>query len=171
VRRFVRILGLGLLGSVLIGGPVNAGKPTTERIQIDETFVDDFLTEACGAEVTAHVTGHVTFRVFNDAAGNPVRELNNYAVRNTWTSESGSLRANDVGVDRITFLPDGSLLQVVIGNVQSISIPGQGRVYADVGQTTVHITFDANGDPIFTVLEQHGQHEGDQLEVLCSVLG
>ena len=171
MRRFVRILGLGLLGSVLIGGPVNAGKPTTERIQIDETFVDDFLTEACGAEVTAHVTGHVTFRVFNDAAGNPVRELNNYAVRNTWTSESGSLRANDVGVDRITFLPDGSLLQVVIGNVQSISIPGQGRVYADVGQTTVHITFDANGDPIFTVLEQHGQHEGDQLEVLCSVLG
>ena len=171
MRRLVRILGLGLLGSVLIGGPVNAGAPTTERIPIDETFVDDFLTEACGAEVTAHVTGHVTFRVFTNAAGDPVRELNNYAVHNAWSSANGSLRANDVGVDRITYLPDGSLLQVVIGNVQSISIPGQGRVYADVGQTTVHITFDANGDPIFTVLEQHGQHEGDQLEALCSVLG
>jgi len=55
--------------------------------------------------------------------------------------------------------------------VQSINIPGQGRVYADVGQVTIHITFDANGDPLFEVLQQHGQHEGDQLEVLCSVLG
>ena len=171
MRRFVRILGLGLLGSVLIGGPVNAGKPITERIQVDETFVDDFLTEACGAEVTAHVTGHVIVRLFTDADGNPVREVNNYGLRNVWTSANGSLRANDVGVDRVTYLPDGSLLQVVIGNVQSISIPGQGRVYADVGQTTIHITFDANGDPIFTVLDEHGQHEGDQLEALCSVLG
>ncbi len=171
MRRFVRILGLGLLGAMLVGAPVNAAKPVMERVPIDDLFVDEFLSEACGAEVTARFTGHITFRVFNDAAGNPVRELNNYAIGGSFTSENGSLRFRDVGVDRVTYLADGSLIQVVIGNVRSINIPGQGRVYADVGQTTIHITFDANGDPIFEVISQHGQHEGDELAALCSVLG
>ena len=62
-------------------------------------------------------------------------------------------------------------IQVIVGNVQSIEIPGQGRVYADVGQITLLITFDENGDPIFELTSQHGQHDGDQLEALCSVLG
>lgn len=171
MRRFVRILGLGLLGAMLVGAPVNAGKPVMERVPIDDTFVDEFLSEECGAEVTAQFTGHITFRVFNDANGNPVRELNNYAIGGTYRSVNGSVRFRDVGVDRVTYLADGSLIQVVIGNVRSFSIPGQGRVYSDVGQSTFHITFDANGDPIFELISQHGQHDESDVEALCSVLG
>jgi hypothetical protein len=44
-------------------------------------------------------------------------------------------------------------------------------VYADVGQITLLITFDENGDPIFELTSQHGQHDDGQLEALCSVLG
>lgn len=77
----------------------------------------------------------------------------------------------DVGVDRVEYLADGSIIQVIIGNVQSIQIPGHGRVYADVGQITLHVTFDENGDPIFELTSERGQHEGDQLEAICSVLG
>jgi hypothetical protein len=142
-----------------------------ERIPVDDLFVDDFLSGACGAEVTVHFTGHVTFRVFTDADGNPVRELNNYALGGTYESANGSIHVRDVGVDRITYLPDGSLIQVVIGNVRSFSIPGEGRVYADVGRSVLEITFDANGDPIFTLISQAGQHDEDALEALCSVLG
>ena len=171
MRRSVRVLGLGLLAVLLIAAPVNAGKPQMERIPVDDLFVDDFLSEVCGAEVTVHFTGHVTFRVFTDADGNPVREVNNYALGGTYSSANGSLRVRDVGVDRITYLPDGSLIQIIIGNVRSFSIPGQGRVYADVGRTVLQITFDANGDPIFTVISQQGQHDDDNLEALCSVLG
>src|SRR6188474_3095722 len=70
VRLSLRVLGLGLLAALLIAAPVNAGKPQMERIPVDDLFVDDFLSDACGAEVTVHFTGHVTFRVFTDADGN-----------------------------------------------------------------------------------------------------
>ena len=172
MRRLARILALGVVSAMLIGAPVNAaGKPVMERIAVDDTFVDEFLSEACGVEVTTHVGGHVILRQFLDADGNAVREVNNYALSETFESANGRIRVVDVGVDRVTYLADGSIIQVVIGNVQSIQIPGQGRVYSDVGQITLHITFDENGDPIFELTSQHGQHDDDQLEAICSILG
>jgi hypothetical protein len=86
-------------------------------------------------------------------------------------SEFGELRTVDVGADRVTFHADGSITTSVIGNVQSIQLPGQGRVYADVGITTLHITFpDPEGDPVVEVLHQAGQHEDDQVAVICEAL-
>ena len=65
----------------------------------------------------------------------------------------------DVGVDRVTYNADGSITQAIIGNVQSSILPGQGRVYADVGQTTLMITFpDPEGDPVVELVRQVGQH-------------
>ncbi len=171
MRRSLRVLGLGLLTAMLVAAPANAGKPEMERLPIDEVFVDEFLSEACGAEVTAHFTGHIIFRLFEDAEGNPVRELHTFDTGGTFTSVNGSVTFKDVGADRITYLSDGSLIQVVIGNVRSFSIPGQGRVYADVGRSTFHITFDASGDPIFTFISNSGQHDDSDVEALCSVLG
>jgi hypothetical protein len=171
MRRIAHVVGLAVLGTLLVAAPVSAGKPQIERVNVDDTFVDEFLSEACGTEVTFHATGHITFRLFADAAGNPIRELNNYALTAVYSSENGAVRAKDVGVDRITYLPDGSLLQFIIGNVQSFSIPGQGRVYQDVGRTMVVITFDADGVPSFEATPLGGQHDPDQVGALCSVLG
>jgi len=167
MRRIVRAIGLGLLGAVLVVAPVSAGKPESERVAIDEVFVDDELSAACGVTVNAHVVGHITFRLFSDADGNPVRELNNYATRIQWWSVNGEIHAQDVGADRATYLDDGSLVVIIIGSVQSFSIPGEGRVYSDVGRSMLVI--DANGDATFTPLG--GQHDADQLAALCSVLG
>jgi hypothetical protein len=171
MRRIARVVGLAVLGTLLVAAPVSAGKPQMDQLNVDDLFVDTFLSEACGAEVTVHVTGHITFRLFTDRAGNPTRELNNYALAEVYSSENGVVRAKDVGVDRITYLPDGSLLRFIIGNVQSFSIPGQGRVYQDVGRTMVVITFDANGVPSFEATPLGGQHDPDQTGALCSVLG
>jgi hypothetical protein len=171
MRRLVHILGLGLLAAIVVAAPVSAGKPEIERVPIDDLFVDEFLSEVCGAEVTVHFTGHVIFRVFMDADGNPVRELHTFALGGTYESANGTVHVRDVGADRIAFLQDGSLIQVVIGNVRSFNIPGQGRVYADVGRSTIHITFDANGDPTFTLISEQGQHDDSDLDALCSVLG
>ena len=169
--RIVRILGLGLLGAMLVAAPVSAAQPVIDRQSVDDTFVDEFLTEACGVEVTAHITGHVTFRVFLDANGDPARELNNYGIAVTFESENGIVRAVDTGADRITHLPDGSLVLTIIGNARSINIPGQGRVHFNVGTTTLLITFDANGDASVELLSQHGQHDETETEAICSVLG
>lgn len=170
MRRIVRVIGLGLLCAVLVAAPVIAGKPQMEKVPVNALFVDEFLTEACGVEVTTQVTGHFIFRLFTNAAGDPVREVNNYALNVRFSSVNGTIRAQDVGADRITYLDDGTLIQVIIGNVQSISIPGQGRVYADVGRTMVVITVDENGDPSFDVTPLGGQHDEDQLSVICGFL-
>lgn len=167
MRRITRAFGLSLLGVALVAGPVWAGQPQREFVPIDELFVDKFLSDECGVEVNAHVTGHIIFRLFTDADGNPIRELNNYANQIRWWSENGEIRAQDVGADRATYLDDGSLIVIIIGSVQSFSIPGQGRVYADVGRTMLEI--DAGGNVTATPLG--GQHDADQVGAICGVLG
>lgn len=167
VRAIVRVVVMGVLGAVLVVAPVSAGTPEMERIPVDDTFVDLELSAACGVEVTAHVTGHVIFRAFTDEAGTPVREVNNYALRVYWWSENGTIRAQDVGADRVTYFDDGSVLLIIIGSVQSFSIPGEGRVYSDVGRVMIEIDADGNE----TVTPLGGQHDSDQLDAICGVLG
>jgi hypothetical protein len=134
-------------------------------------FVDAFLSDACGVEVTVHETGHFIGRTFIDANGDLARAVNNFALTVSWSSVNGTIEAKDVGADLITFPDDGSIIRLVIGSVQSISIPGQGRVYQEVGRTLVVITFDANGVPTFDVTPLGGQHDSNQLDVICGVLG
>lgn len=78
----------------------------------------------------------------------------------------------DVGVDRVTFHEDGSITIKTVGNVASLQIPGQGRVYADVGQTTVRLSFpDPEGEPEVEVLKVAGQHsEAFPTAVVCAAL-
>lgn len=172
MRRIARVLGLGLLGVVLAAAPANAaGKPVMERIVVDETFVDAFLSTECGTPVTVVVSGHFMTRSWFGADGNPVRELNNYALTVTWSSANGSITAKDVGADRATFL-NGNIVVIIIGNVTSISIPGQGRIYSDVGRAQFEITFGAPGqEPTFEYTPLSGQHDDNQVEAICSVLG
>ncbi len=67
---------------------------------------------------------------------------------------------------------DGSITQFVIGNAQSINVPGRGRVWFNTGVSVFEITFDGAGNPQFEFILEHGQHsEADQLEVLCELLG
>jgi hypothetical protein len=168
VRRIVRVIGMGVLGAILVAAPVSAGQPQMEREDFDDVFVDEFLSEACGVEVTAHVTGHIIVRIFTDADGNPAREVDNYATRVSWSSENGAIHAVDVGADRVTYFEDGSVLVFIIGSVQSFSIPGQGRVYADVGRTMLE--FDADGN-LVAATPLGGQHDPDQIAAICGILG
>ncbi len=169
MRRVFVLASAGLLLVAVVAAPVNAAKPQMERVEVsDIAFDDEFLTEACGFPVKFDVTGHITFRAFLDAAGNPVREVNNYALAARYYSDSGSVRVRDVGVDRVTYT-DGGLINVIVGNVQSIQIPGQGRVYSDVGQITIQFTF-TEGEPIVEVIGSAGQHDDNSSAVLCGAL-
>jgi hypothetical protein len=169
MRRPVRALALAALATLLLAAPTAAAKPEMDHVQVDDVFVDGFLSEMCGTEITAHVTGHITFRAFVDGDV-VVRELNNYALSAVYESAHGSVRVKDVGVDRVRYLADGSIVNVIVGNVQSIQVPGQGRVYSDVGQATIHITFDENGEGTVEVLSSAGQHDEDQVGPLCDAL-
>jgi hypothetical protein len=97
-----------------------------ERVPIDDVGVhDDFLSDACGFDVWFDGSGHITFRLVSDADGNPLREVNNYAVRVGYSSEFGSLSTVDVGPDRVTYEADGSITVFTTGNIQSLTAPGE----------------------------------------------
>ena len=168
----IRAILMAGVACLLAVSPVAAAKPQMERVDIDDHAVDEFLTGVCGYEIFADVTGHIIFRLFTDDEGNPVRELNNFGVKLRLSSAWGSLKLVDVGVDRVTFNEDGSITQVIVGNVQSIQLPGQGRVYSDVGQTTLLVTFpDPEGPPVVELIRQAGQHSDiDHVDVICEAL-
>jgi hypothetical protein len=170
MRRVLRIAAAACLLTVTLATPTAAAKPEMEKVPIDDVHVlDPFLTDVCGFDVFVDAHGHITFRLFLDD-GVPQRELDNFAIRLTYSSAWGSVGTVDVGADRVTFLDDGSVLRVVIGNVQSLVAKGEGRVFSDVGQMTFLITFDEEGNPITELVGSHGQHDGDIVPVICALL-
>ena len=63
---------LGALLTVALGAAAAAAQaPTKETTIIDETFEDEFLTEACGVAVTTTATGKITFFTFPDRPVGP----------------------------------------------------------------------------------------------------
>lgn len=171
--RRVRVMVLTVLASLLVTSPIAAAPPLMEHVQIRDIGIqDEFLSEACGFDIWVDAIGVVTFRLWLDSEDNPTREVNNFGLRVRYYSEGGSIRTQDVGADRVTYHPDGSVTLTVIGNVQSIQVPGEGRVYANVGRVTFHFTFpDPEGDPVVEVLSVAGQHSDiDQLDLICELL-
>jgi len=96
--------------------PAQAAAPTIERIPIDDTFYDGFLSAECGVDVTTTVHGFRIQREFVDGAGNLV-SLATINVTGTSTSEFGSVRIKDVGADQVKVAPDGTVTLSITGQV------------------------------------------------------
>jgi hypothetical protein len=160
-----------LLGAVFVA-PAAAVRPVMERVPVADNFLDEGLTELCGFDVWVTGTGHITFRLMTDNDGNPVREVNNFAILVTYSSEFGSVSTVDVGPDRVTYNDDGSLDIFITGNPQSLTAPGEGRVWANSGWIHIRLTFDENGDATVEFIDSAGlKTEGEQAPILCELLG
>jgi hypothetical protein len=96
-------------------GPANAGKPTVEVIEVDETFADEFLTEECGVDVTTHVVGRVRLRDFDRTKGTIT--VNNVNLTLTATAGDNTARFRDVGSDHVRITPDGQMILSITGQV------------------------------------------------------
>jgi hypothetical protein len=116
-----RRVGAVLVGVFLLAGLVWAAvaagaAPTIERITVDETFTDEFLTEECGVPVTGTALGHVTIRTFS-GEGTGVAQVNNISIGITVTAGGNSFRFRDVGADVVQIKPDGTLVLLITGQV------------------------------------------------------
>ena len=109
------LAGMLVLGALLAPGAF-AGKPTIERFAIDETFADDFLTEACGVPVTTRALGHVIVRTFPGGGTGPA-ELRTINLGLTATAGGNTIRFRDVGADLVRIEPDGTAILMIIGQV------------------------------------------------------
>ena len=93
-----------------------AEKPTIERIDIDESSDDVFLTAECGVPVTTRAHGHVIFRTF-EGRGTGAAELTTIDLAFTAMSGDNTYRFRDVGADLTRVEPDGTAILMIIGQV------------------------------------------------------
>jgi hypothetical protein len=105
-----------VLVGALIPGVASGAPPTFERIPVDDTFADEFLTDACGVPVTTTVRGHIIVRTFS-GEGTGVAELTTISLSFTATAGERTFRFRDVGADLVRIEPDGTAVLSIIGQV------------------------------------------------------
>jgi hypothetical protein len=93
-----------------------AAKPTFQRINIDETAPDEFLTEACGVAVTTRARGHIIVRTFGGGKTG-VAEVTTINVALAATAGGNTYRFRDVGADVTRIEPDGTMILMIIGQL------------------------------------------------------
>jgi len=143
----------------------SAAKPDFTFIPVDVTFERG---ECDGFTVIERVEGLLKFSTHFDQDGNIVMDIVRFIRgRHTFTnSETGTaLFSPDVGIDKTTINKDGSTILAVMGFETRIVIPGEGIVYARIGNIVVNLN---TGEVVF----EAGQYDdlADLLPALCSAL-
>jgi hypothetical protein len=98
--------------AALVPASAAAAPPTIVRDEIDDTFVDELLSEACGVQANVHVTGFTISRIREDGG---VLEVFTANVTAVVTSEFGSFTAKDVGSESARISPDGQVIVSISG--------------------------------------------------------
>ena len=117
-RRISGVLAvLGALFVVVLGATAAAAQaPEKEVIQVDDTFVDEGLSEECGVEVTVHITGRVTLFTFPDEE-KVLQDLTTLNFAGVATAGDNQIRFRDVGIDQVRVQPDGTVILSIVGQV------------------------------------------------------
>jgi len=93
-----------------------AAAPEKETRTFTDTFQDEFLTDACGVNVTTTVDGRITFFSFPDRPVGP-QDLTSVHVNFVATAGDNRVVFKDVGVDVLRVTPDGTVILMVVGQV------------------------------------------------------
>lgn len=143
--------------------------------EIDDEFVDEFLTDECGFEVLHTVVGTIKSSVDKNGLF-----LFRYRLKHELIGPGGTLGFPDVGIDRdLAVVEEGDntvvTLQATGVLALRIVIPGQGVVAANTGREIRLITFDTEtGEFIsFEVIVDSGLDkplEGAALAAVCEAL-
>jgi hypothetical protein len=121
----------GLLVVVLGATAAAAQAPEKEVIAVDDTFEDEFLTEACGVEVTTTITGSITVFTFPD--GTVLQELTTLNLAIVATAGDNQARFRDVGIDQVRVAPDGTVILSIVGQVP-FGFTGVLKLNLDTGE-------------------------------------
>jgi len=163
-KRLVLMQILVVTMAMLVAAATEASKPMILKLPIDftETFSD------CGFTIVHHIEGSITIHVFFDKNGDPATEIDNFAVKETFTNPANgmSFSTPDVGPGITTFHKDGSVTHADIGLISHIVLKGQGEIAAQVGKIVV--TIDAGGN-LTGIAFEAGKHD-ELLPAICAVL-
>jgi hypothetical protein len=117
VRKFACAVALVAGATVTAPTAALAAPPVIERVQVQDTFLDEFLTDACGVTVTTTASGMFTVVGFNGGQGTGPVELRAINIALTITAGDNTLRLRDVGVDLVRVEPDGTVVLSIVGQI------------------------------------------------------
>lgn len=110
------VVGLALLSVTLGTAAAWAVPPERETITFSDTFDDEFLTDACGVDVTTTLNGRITFLVFPDRPVG-VQDITSVHVDALAIAGGNRVRFKDVGVDLVRVTPDGTVILMIVGQL------------------------------------------------------
>jgi hypothetical protein len=152
------------LGTVSPAVAIPPERVVSDVYDADDTIVDEDLSDFCGFEVTARLSGHFFVTVFHKKDGSTDRVTAHPSFRSTYSSSTASITTTDVGLDRIVENEDGT-----------ISIFGTGiHLKLDSGEKAIglwQLVLDSSGGLISE--EYHGRFDVDAEgtgEAICAAL-
>jgi len=156
-----------VLGVVGIAAPAAiATSPTTDVIPINFSFTPPLLSSACGFTVTRHVEGTLTIRTFYDAAGNFVRELDQYKLVETLSANGMTLVGRTVQNITVKLLPNGSYTIAFVATDFRLPVPGSGIAFGSVGRLVLLFAPD---NTLLDVQQDVGNVQAD-FTAICDAL-
>jgi hypothetical protein len=111
------VIGLALLPMALGAAAAWAVPPERETITFSETFDDEFLSDACGVDVTTTLNGRITFLVFPDRPVGLQDITSVHVDLLAMTADDNRVRFKDVGIDLVRVSPDGTVILMVVGQL------------------------------------------------------
>lgn len=143
-RAIIAWLACVLAVAAIVAPGAMAAKPTIERIDIDETAADEFLTEACGVDVTTHAEGHIIARTFSGGESGAA-ELRTLNIALTATADGNTFSFRDVGADLVRVEPDGTAILMIIGQVP-FDFAGVLKIDLDTGEAILEPQHSLEGE-------------------------
>jgi hypothetical protein len=132
---------LGALLAVVLGATGAAAQaPVKEVTPIDDTFDDQFLTEACGVPVTTTATGRITTFTFD---GVVLQEMTTVSVSFVASAGDNQARFRDVGIDQVRVQPDGTVILSIVGQVP-FDFTGVLKIDLDTGDVILEPHHDVD---------------------------
>jgi len=132
-----------MLIAALVAPSAWAGKPTIERFDVDEVFLDEGLTAACGVEVMTRAQGHVIVRTFSGEGAGPA-EIRTLNIALTAMAGDNTYRFRDVGADHVQVTSDGSAILMIIGQVP-FGFTGVLKIDLTTGETILEPSHSLEG--------------------------
>ena len=162
-RRRVLPLGVVIVAALTLSfaGTSAAATPDIFTFPINETFVDDGASAACGFQILATNTGTARVEVFFDNTGAPVRVQVEENVIESFTANGVTINGAGHTLDVFDLL-NGT--ETLTGLVIRVPLPGGGILYLDRGR----LVFDENGNLVFEA-GPHPSLHGD-FDGLCAAL-
>ena len=143
---------------------------TKPQVTVDTLVDEQDTTTACGFPVVSSVTGTIRTTIFFDNADNFVRDLIHVQLHGIFTNPAtgATVPFNVAERSSLAVASDDTATLTINGLTGKATIPGSGRVAADVGRLVLFFEGPDDVDP--DVIFEAGHHDNGPFPLICSAL-